>query len=69
MAEARKLRYVGPFDAVDVPAIRATVKRNHQVEVADRAIADSLLAQADWEEVGTPKSQQKPAAEDSKQGG
>lgn len=69
MAEARKIRYVGPFDAVDVPALRATVKRNHQVEVADRAIADSLLAQADWEEVGAKAAAKKAEPEEGKQGG
>lgn len=50
--KATKLRYVGPFDAVDVPALRKTVKRNHQIEVEDKAVAASLLEQSDWEEVG-----------------
>lgn len=52
MAEAKKIRYVGPFRAVDVPALGTTVRRNHQVEIEDQALAKSLLAQSDWEEVG-----------------
>jgi hypothetical protein len=51
----RKFRYVGPHDAVDVPALGVRVKRNHQVEVADKAVADSFAMQGDWEEVGAPK--------------
>lgn len=55
MAANRKFRYVGPHDAVDVPAIGARVKRNHQIEVADPAVAASFAEQGDWEEVGAPK--------------
>lgn len=47
-----KLRYVGPFPAVDVPALGKRVERNHQIAVEDQALAASLLAQSDWEEVG-----------------
>lgn len=53
--EPRTLRYVGPLRAVTVPALGADgreIRRNHQVKVADPAVAASLLAQADWEEVG-----------------
>jgi hypothetical protein len=52
MAEPRKLRYVGPHDEVAVPALGKSVRRNHQVEVEDAAVAKSLLAQDTWEEVG-----------------
>jgi hypothetical protein len=44
MAEAKKLRYKGPFAEVAVPALGKSVKRNHQVEVKDAALAKSLLA-------------------------
>lgn len=56
MAEARKFRYVGPHTAVYVPDLGVTVKRNHQVPVEDKAVADSFAAQGDWEEVGKPKA-------------
>lgn len=56
MAEPTKIRYVGGFDAVDVPALGQTVKRNHQVAVDDKTLAASLLEQSDWEEVGVPKA-------------
>lgn len=48
----RRLRYVGPFGAVDVPALGKRVRRNHQVEVEDAALAKALLQQDTWEEVG-----------------
>lgn len=55
MAE-RKFRYVGPHTAVSVPDLGVTVKRNHQVPVEDKAVADSFADQADWEEVGISKA-------------
>lgn len=60
MAEAKKIRYVGPFRSVDVAGL-GNVKRNHQVEVADQDLAASLLDQADWEEVGKTKKTDPPA--------
>lgn len=54
MAEATKLRYIGPFRSLDVPGL-GTVQRNHQIPVEDATLAQSLLDQADWEEVGNPK--------------
>ena len=71
MAEAKRLRYVGPFRAVDVPALGTTVKRNHQVEIEDKAVAAALLAQADWEEVGAKAAEKKdtPAEAAPKAGG
>lgn len=64
MAEttARKLRYVGPHVGVEIPALETTVLRNHQIEVADSVLADSLLEQTDnWKEVGAAS---KPVAAD-----
>lgn len=71
MAEATKIRYVGPFRAVDVPALGTTVRRNHQVEIEDPAVAKALLAQSDWEEVGAKAAgkQEAPAADTPKAGG
>jgi hypothetical protein len=67
MAEAKKLRYVGPHDEVAVPALGKSVRRNHQVEVEDAALAKSLLAQADWEEVGAKSTEKRDAADDAPQ--
>lgn len=57
-----KVRYIGPFDEVEVREFGIAVKRNHQAEIPD-GIAATLIEQADWEEVGKPKSkeQQPPA--------
>lgn len=55
-AEGKKLRYTGGFASVTVPALRVSVKRNHQVVVEDADTAAALLLQGDWEEVGAPKS-------------
>jgi hypothetical protein len=52
-----KVRYIGPFDEVEIREFGIVVKRNHQVEVPD-AIGEKLTEQADWEEVGKPKSEQ-----------
>lgn len=49
----RKLRYVGPHKAVELRMLETTVLRNHQIEIADSALADALLAQGEnWKEVG-----------------
>lgn len=60
-----KFKYVGPHDAVDVPALGVTVERGHQVD-ATGAVAQSLAAQADWQRVDTPKPR-KPKAAPAKQ--
>lgn len=55
MAEGtgRRLRYIGPFESVTISATGDTVARNHEVRVADDALADSLLEQTDnWREWG-----------------
>jgi hypothetical protein len=54
MAE-RKFKYVGPHRSVYVPDLGVSVKRNHQISVEDKPVADSLAAQGDWEEVGAAK--------------
>lgn len=57
--EPRRLRYVGPHVAVEVPSLGATVERNHQIAVDDPAIAAALLDQEDWREVGAAKEPDK----------
>lgn len=50
-----KLKYVGPFEAVDVPALGLVdVKRGSTVE-ATGDVAKSLLAQDAWQRVAPPK--------------
>lgn len=57
-----KVRYIGPFAEVELREFGITVERNHQAEIPD-GIGATLVEQADWEEVGKPKSkdQQPPA--------
>lgn len=52
-----KVRYTGPIDEVNIREFDLTVQRNHQIEVPD-AIGKRLVAQADWEEAGKPKTQE-----------
>lgn len=49
-----KMRYVGPIDEVELREFGIVAKRNHQVEIPE-GIAETLLDQADWEEVGKKK--------------
>lgn len=50
-----KFKYVGPFDAVDVPELGLVgVQRGHQVEAAG-AVAESLSKQDSWQRVAPPK--------------
>lgn len=50
-----KIKYVGPFDAVEVPALGRDVKRGEPIEVEDAEIAKSLLEQKDnWQRVSKP---------------
>lgn len=49
------IRYVGPFDAVEVPDLGVVCERDGTVDVADDDLAASLLDQADnW----TPAEEQ-----------
>jgi hypothetical protein len=58
----RTFKYVGPFDEVEIPALGLTVQRNHQVQVDDVDVADSLDAQDDWQHIPKPKRQPRKAA-------
>lgn len=51
-----KVVYVGPHDAVEVPALGLTVKRNEPVEVPKDEAA-SLLAQDTWAKPRTTKKE------------
>lgn len=58
-----KIRYVGPFDEVEVREFGIVLKRNHQADVPD-VIGQKLTEQADWEEVGKPKGAEPETEED-----
>lgn len=50
-----KLKYVGPFDAVEIPELGIEVERNHQFEAVGKQ-AEALLAQGDnFTKVAEPK--------------
>lgn len=50
-----RIRYVGPYDAVEVPALGVVCERDATIDVADAELAASLLDQADnW----TPAEEQ-----------
>lgn len=51
----KKIRYVGPYDAVTIAATGQVVQNNHQVEIEDDDLAKSLLEQEIWERVTTKK--------------
>lgn len=50
-----KIRYVGPFDAVEIAETGEVVQQNHQVEV-DSDLAKRLLEQSVWEKADAKKS-------------
>jgi hypothetical protein len=53
------IKYVGPMDCVDVPAVRVVAERGVPVEVDDQA-AQILLAQTDnWAVAAIPAEQKK----------
>lgn len=62
-----KVRYTGPIDEVTIREFDLTVKRNHQLDIPD-AIGKRLVQQADWEEVGKPKSEQESPAKAESRG-
>jgi len=47
-----KIRYVGPYASVHVPALGVVVERGEQIDV-ERGTAESLCEQATWEKVPT----------------
>lgn len=49
-----KLKYVGPFDQVEIAATGQWVEQGKTVEVED-AVAKSLLEQSIWEKVPNKK--------------
>lgn len=66
----RKVRYIGPHDAVEVrlpDGSAVTVEQNHQVELPEDIVGSSthgLLAQAsNWERVETPPERRKGESE------
>lgn len=44
----KKIRYVGPFDVVEIAETGQSVEQNHQVDV-EEDVAKRLLEQAVWE--------------------
>lgn len=49
-----KIAYTGPYAAVDVPALNATVKRGEAIEVQDGRLFDMLVKQG-WQPVREEK--------------
>lgn len=47
-----KVKYVGPFDAVEVPALDAVIKNGETVEVDDD-MGLAMIEQEVWASVGT----------------
>lgn len=52
-----KLRYVGEFEAVDIPALGVTVPRGDELEVTGDVAAE-LLKRDDWVRVDKPKAKE-----------
>lgn len=60
-----KLTYVGPHDAVHVPAIGADVARGETLDVADAELAAALLEQTDnWQPAKPAPARPKPDTEE-----
>lgn len=53
-----KVRYVGPFDAVEIAETGQVVEQNHQVEVTTE-LGRSLCQQATWEKADSSKREDK----------
>ncbi len=57
------VKYVGPHEAVEIPALGISAERGQTIEV-DEGAALALTAQADWEAAKAPrKSDPKPDRE------
>lgn len=52
-ARTARVRYVGMYDEVDVPALDLTAVKRGQPVTVPAAAAEDLLAQADWEPADT----------------
>lgn len=58
------VKYVGPYDEVDIPDARLQCKRNQTIEVSSQ-LASSLLEQTDnWTKTTATKSAQTAEEED-----
>lgn len=51
-----RLRYVGPFEAVAIPALEATVANGEELDVTGDVAAE-LLKRDDWVRVDKPKGE------------
>lgn len=49
-----RLKYVGEFEAVDIPALEVTVARGEELEVTGD-VAQELLKREDWERMDKPQ--------------
>lgn len=56
-------KYVGPFDAVEIPDLRIGCAKGKSIEVPD-AIGENLVLQHDWE-AAAPTKTAKPADKES----
>ncbi|MCP3805375.1 hypothetical protein NLX83_39525 [Allokutzneria sp. A3M-2-11 16] len=48
-----RITYLGPFEAVEVPALHRVVRRDESVEVDDE-LGAALVAQSCWAQAETP---------------
>jgi hypothetical protein len=57
-----RITYVGPHDAVEVPAIRAIVRRDESVDVPDEQAWRLLEQRGNWAKAVEPKATKKDGA-------
>ncbi|MEV5538478.1 hypothetical protein AB0L13_16605 [Saccharopolyspora shandongensis] len=58
-----RIRYIGPFVAVDVPSLGITAERDVPIEVPDSAAARLLEQTTVWAEAKPPKPSTKTRSE------
>ena len=49
-----KIRYLGPFDAVEIPTLGVTCEKGQEIEVDDE-VGKNLGEQSSWEEASAKK--------------
>jgi hypothetical protein len=52
MEDLMKVKYVGPVEKVEVPALKRVVRRNEEITVTNEE-AKGLLGQSVWQKVET----------------
>lgn len=57
-----RLRYQGPFEGVEIPALGVVVERGHELEVTGDT-AQEFLRREDWTRMDSPKAKAPPPEE------